>query len=166
VVLGGCKSPTSVDTDLEQSLRGDWFPCEADDRIPGGNADCKWVDDDGITVGRAKLFSSDGAIPERPADRDTSRIKESRFDITIGNLIACYDDSAAYTLKGDTVAYEDKDCPACPVVSRGDIASLDGDILTLKIQADNYAPRKFRKYRGNLRIVSEAEYEAIVFGLE
>lgn len=163
VFLGGCNPAGTADPTLQESLQGHWFPCEADDKVAGGNADCRWVDDDGLSVG-GKLYSSDGAFPEDPADRDSSRMKDSHFDITIKKLAAYYDDSAAYTLKGDTVAYEDRDCPACPAVSRGDIASLTGDILTLRIQADNYAPRKFRKYRGTLRIVSEAEYLALLPG--
>ena len=167
--LGGC-SPTGAEGDrtatLQDSLAGQWFPCEDRVEIPGGNADCRWVDDDGLTVGGAggKLYSIDDVIPPDPADRDTTRIKIAYFDISLPSLVAYYDDSAAYVLKDDTLAYDVPDCDGCPPIHRKDVVSLSGDILTVKMQAAGYATRKFRKYRGAFRIVTPEEFQALVTG--
>jgi hypothetical protein len=164
--LVACDHGTGAAGDsLQARLLGQWFPCEDGDGIPGGNADCKWVDDDGIRIEAGRAYATDGAIPEDPAERDTSRVKEGYFDITIKKLVGYKDDSAAYTLKGDTLHLEWRECPSCPVEIHKDVASIEGEILTIKVQKEDYRPRRFRRYAGTLRVVTFEEYLRLTRGL-
>lgn len=110
------------------------------------------------TFKRRYSFSTDGAFPENPAERDTSRVKSLYFDVTIQKLAGYLDDSVTYSIKGDAMFVEERECPTCPVEVNKRLVSITGDILTVKVQKEGYKARTFRKYKGAMRIVTFAQF--------
>jgi hypothetical protein len=164
--LMACDPASPEKETLEQALVGQWFPCESVLQVPGGNAECKWVDDDGLRIeAGGKISGTDGAYPENPSERDSNRVKDTYFDITIGKIVGYREENTTFTVKGDTLFIDERECAACPAEMSRNVASIEGDILTIKPERQEWEPIRYRRYKGSMRLVTEAEFHALAGGV-